>query len=61
MDSLLTVLLSNAVAAVVLALVALAAGRVLRRPALTHGLWLLVLLKLLTPPLVRVPAGRMVW
>jgi beta-lactamase regulating signal transducer with metallopeptidase domain len=55
MDSLLTVALSNAVVAVLLAIVALIAGRVLRRPALTHGLWLLVLLKLLTPPLVRIP------
>src|SRR5262249_37595346 len=30
------------------------AGRLCRRPALAHGLWLLVLLKLLTPPLVEV-------
>src|SRR5262249_1045744 len=34
---------------------ALAAGRPGARPALAHGLWLLVLLKLLTPPLVPVP------
>ena len=44
--------LANAVAAAVLALLALAAGRWSRRPALVHSLWLLVLLKLLTPPLV---------
>src|SRR5207248_1689994 len=30
-------------------------GRRGRRPALTHGLFLLVLLKLVTPPLLRVP------
>jgi beta-lactamase regulating signal transducer with metallopeptidase domain len=54
-DTVLQVGLSNAVAAAVLALVAVAVGAVWRRPALAHGLWLLVLLKLLTPPLVRVP------
>jgi bla regulator protein BlaR1 len=36
----------------VLALLAAAAARLCRRPALAHTLWLLVLLKLLTPPLV---------
>src|SRR5690348_2642250 len=41
--------------ALVLALVAACVGRLCRRPALTHGLWLLVLLKLVTPPLFRVP------
>ena len=55
MDDLLNLGLSNAVAAALLALVAVAAGAVCRRPALVHGLWLLVLLKLVTPPLVRVP------
>ncbi len=55
MDSFLHVGLSNAVAAAALALVAVLVGSVCRRPALAHGLWLLVLLKLLTPPLVRVP------
>jgi beta-lactamase regulating signal transducer with metallopeptidase domain len=54
-DTFLQVGLSNAVAAAALALLAVAAGAVCRRPALAHGLWLLVLLKLLTPPLVRVP------
>jgi beta-lactamase regulating signal transducer with metallopeptidase domain len=54
-DSLLEIGLSNAVAATVLALVAVAVGLACRRPALGHALWLLVLLKLLTPPLVRVP------
>jgi WD40 repeat protein/beta-lactamase regulating signal transducer with metallopeptidase domain len=43
--------LANAVCAALLAVLALAAGRWLRRPALTHCLWLLVLLKLVTPPL----------
>jgi beta-lactamase regulating signal transducer with metallopeptidase domain len=44
--------LGNAVAAAVLALVAAGVSRLFRRPALTHTLWVLVLLKLLTPPLV---------
>jgi WD40 repeat protein/beta-lactamase regulating signal transducer with metallopeptidase domain len=43
--------LANAVCAAVLAVLALAAERLVRRPALTHCLWLLVLVKLVTPPL----------
>jgi beta-lactamase regulating signal transducer with metallopeptidase domain len=55
-DTLLNVGLSNAALAGVLALAVTAAGPLLRRrPALAHGLWLLVLLKLLTPPLLAVP------
>src|SRR5262249_34480240 len=55
METFLSVALSNAIAAMLLAVVAFLSGRLLRRPAVTHGLWLLVLLKLLTPPLFRVP------
>jgi beta-lactamase regulating signal transducer with metallopeptidase domain len=55
MDLFLRVGLGNAVAATLLALAAVAVGRLVRRPALAHGLWLLVLLKLLTPPLWQVP------
>jgi RND family efflux transporter MFP subunit len=45
--------LSNVGWAAILALMATVAGRVFRqRPALIHGLWLLVLLKLVTPSLV---------
>lgn len=47
----------NALLCLPLALVALAAGRWPGRPALTHLLWVLVLVKLLTPPLVDVPLG----
>jgi beta-lactamase regulating signal transducer with metallopeptidase domain len=46
---------SNAVMATVLAVLAAVLCRICRRPAFAHGLWLLVLLKLLTPPLVSVP------
>src|SRR5438874_11605131 len=57
MNDLLHVALSNAVAAIALAVVAAITGRLCRRPALTHGLWLLVFLKLVTPPLltIRIP------
>src|SRR5438874_5881737 len=50
MDWLLQVGLSNAVVATILAVIAALAGWVGRRPALTHALWLLVLIKLITPP-----------
>jgi beta-lactamase regulating signal transducer with metallopeptidase domain len=54
-DTVLRTALSNAAVASALALVAVLAGYFCRRPALVHGLWLLVLLKLVTPPLVTVP------
>jgi beta-lactamase regulating signal transducer with metallopeptidase domain len=50
-DSLLYVGLSNAAAALALAIPVAVIGRLCRRPALVHSLWLLVLLKLVTPPL----------
>ncbi len=52
MDTLLGIGLGNAVGATVLAVLAAVVGRLRPRPALRHGLWLLVLLKLVTPPLV---------
>jgi bla regulator protein BlaR1 len=48
-------MLGNAAVAAVLALLALAVGRVCRSPAVRHILWVLVLLKLITPPLFHVP------
>jgi beta-lactamase regulating signal transducer with metallopeptidase domain len=47
--------LSNALLATPLAVLAWALGATLRRPALAHALWLLVLVKLVTPPLVSLP------
>jgi bla regulator protein blaR1 len=47
--------LTNALLATGLAVVAAVVGKVCRRPALSHALWLVVLLKLLTPPLVVIP------
>jgi beta-lactamase regulating signal transducer with metallopeptidase domain len=54
-NDLVNISVSNAVAATILALIALVLGAVYRRPAVVHGLWLLVLLKLVTPPLVHIP------
>ena len=55
MRALLEIGLANAVMALLLAVPAACAHRFSRRPALVHSLWLLVLVKLVTPPL---PVGR---
>ena len=54
MESLVHAMLSNAVAVAVLAVLVAIIGRTCRRPALIHGLWLVVMLKLVTPPVVPV-------
>ena len=64
METLLHVGFSNAVAATVLALFALGITRVWRNPFAAHVLWLIVLLKLVTPPLIEVPMpflGQVAW
>ena len=53
--------LVNAVMATILALLAAVVGWCFRRPALTHVLWLLVLVKLITPPVWRVPMLERDW
>ena len=55
METLLHIGLSNTLVAIGLAVLAAVVGAVTRRPALAHGLWLLVLLKLVTPPFVHLP------
>src|SRR5262249_32036375 len=55
MRTLVEIGLSNAMAATLLAIVAVTAGRLCRQRVVAHALWLLVLVKLVTPPLVRVP------
>src|SRR5687768_5384519 len=55
MSWLLIVGLKNAILVAPLAVLALGIGRYTKRPALDHVLWLIVLVKLLTPPLVDVP------
>ncbi len=59
MEPLVHALLSNAVAATILVVLVALIGRSCRRPALVHALCLVVLLKLVTPPLVHVslPVG----
>jgi beta-lactamase regulating signal transducer with metallopeptidase domain len=55
-ETLLLAGLSNAVSATLLALLVACLARFLvRRPAVLHCLWMLVLLKLVTPPLFEVP------
>src|SRR5262245_51422903 len=52
---LLVIGLSNALVAAGLALAVAIVSRFCRHPALIHSLWIVVLLKLITPPLVTVP------
>src|SRR4051812_48188369 len=51
MDTALQVGLTNIAVAAVITLLAAGASLIRSRPALAHALWLLVILKLLTPPL----------
>ena len=51
----LQTLLSNAVAAAVLACSVYALAKVIRHPRIIHGLWIVVLLKLVTPSVVALP------
>jgi beta-lactamase regulating signal transducer with metallopeptidase domain len=57
METLLRIGLSNAIVALLMALMVVTVACVWRRPAVLHALWLLVLVKLVTPPLiwVRIP------
>lgn len=55
MDTILLIVLVNALLATILALAAWLLGRLERWPAIVHSLWLLVLLKLLTPGLIKLP------
>ena len=52
MSNLFEMLMSNLVVSSVLAVVVVVISRWIRRPAVTHCLWLIVLLKLITPPIV---------
>ena len=57
MENLLGALLANAILVSVLALLVLIVDVSVRRPALAHWLWVLLLIKLLTPPLVPLSLG----
>ncbi|KPL13177.1 hypothetical protein AMJ85_00115 [candidate division BRC1 bacterium SM23_51] len=54
-DLLFQIGLSNACFALALAIVAMLVGAKAKRPHLAHMLWLLVLVKLVTPPIVTIP------
>lgn len=54
-DALFQIGLSNVCLSLALAMVAMVVGAKTRRPQLAHLLWLLVFVKLVTPPLVSVP------
>jgi WD40 repeat protein/beta-lactamase regulating signal transducer with metallopeptidase domain len=55
MDTLLVVGLVNFLLATALAILVYGLSRICRRPALLHSLWVLVLLKLVAPPLILLP------
>src|SRR5689334_13707757 len=55
MDSLLTIGVSNAAAVAVLSVLLIPLARWLRRPALTHAVCVLLLFKLVTPPVFTLP------
>jgi len=60
MEDLLRAALTNALGAAVLATAVAGLALILaRRPAVVHVLWVVVLLKLVTPPLFEVPVGRL--
>ena len=54
-------LISNLVCASIIALAAAFAGWNLRSPGVAHALWILVLLKLITPPMVPLPIPVPIW
>ena len=56
-DLLLQIGLSNVCIALALAIVALVAETTIKRPQLSHLLWLLVFVKLVTPPVISIPVG----
>lgn len=53
-NSLIEIALSNALMTVGLAVLVAGVGRTWRHPVLLHSLWVLVLVKLLTPPLISI-------
>jgi beta-lactamase regulating signal transducer with metallopeptidase domain len=55
MRTLLEIGFSNAVLAMLLAIPAALAGRLFKRPALAHALWILVFVKLIIPSVIAVP------
>ena len=54
MQTFTEIVISNALLATLLALVAACVCRFVRQPFIAYGLWLLVLIKLVTPSFVKV-------
>lgn len=55
--SIIECVVSNVAIATALALLAALVGRVTTKPQITHTLWVLVLVKLVTPPVVHIPVS----
>ncbi|MHB0954738.1 MAG: M56 family metallopeptidase [Pirellulaceae bacterium] len=55
--SIMECVVSNVAIASMLALVAALVGRITTKPQVTHTLWVLVLVKLVTPPVVHIPVS----
>ena len=53
--SIIDCLVSNVIVSAALALVAAFVGKLVRQPQVRHALWVLVLVKLITPPVLQVP------
>ncbi len=51
----LSAVLSNIIVAAIIAGLALVVGRYCKKPALLHAIWLIVLIKLVTPPVIQLP------
>src|SRR5689334_9883113 len=61
MNWLLALAVQNTLLATVLALVVACVTRLWRNPPLAHVLWLLVLVKLVTPPIFPIDASALGW
>jgi len=61
MNAIIEMALSNVLVASALALIVFAISRICHKPAMIHSLWLLVLLKLVTPPIMPIPIQVSLW
>ncbi len=61
LSAIFDVVLANAVMVTLLAMAVAVVAHICRRPAIMHTLWLLVILKFITPPLVSLPVPEIPW
>ena len=59
MNALLLLMLNNAMIVIPFAFAICLIGKRVRRPTLIHCLWVLLLVKLITPPIVQFPIGNL--